>query len=58
MQEKISDFDLEFLHIVSGARMNTVNIRQVEVNLDLWQPQDYDFMREVDDEQKGILPRS
>ncbi|MEI8035450.1 MAG: DUF3800 domain-containing protein [Betaproteobacteria bacterium] len=57
-REKITDFDLEFLRIVSGARMNTVNIRQVEVNLDLWQPQDYDFMREVDDEQKGIPPRS
>lgn len=57
-REKITDFDLAFLRIVSDARMNTVNINQVKVNLDLWQPQDYDFMRQLDDAQKGIPPRS
>ena len=57
-REKITDFDLEFLRIVSDARMNTINIKQVEVNLNLWQSHDYDFMRSLDDEQKGIPPRS
>ncbi|WP_247424659.1 DUF3800 domain-containing protein [Ralstonia pseudosolanacearum] len=57
-REKITDFDLAFLRIVSGANLNTVNIRRVTINLDLWQPEDYDFMRSADDEQKGIPPRS
>jgi len=55
--KKVTDFDLEFLRIVSDANLNTVNIKQAHINLDTWQPQDYDFMREVDDEQKGIVPR-
>lgn len=56
-RERITDFDLEFLRIVSGANMNLINIKQVRMSLDTWQPQEYDFLREVDDEIKGVLPR-
>jgi hypothetical protein len=56
--EKITDFDVKFLHIVSRANLNSVNLPKVAINLNTWQPEEYDFMREVDDEQKGIPPRN
>ncbi|SAL19070.1 hypothetical protein AWB73_01128 [Caballeronia turbans] len=55
---KITDFDLAFLRIISDATLNVVNLRRATVNLDLWHPNEYDLMRAVDDEQKGITPRS
>ncbi|ODT82156.1 MAG: hypothetical protein ABS69_05360 [Nitrosomonadales bacterium SCN 54-20] len=56
--EKITDFDGEFLHIVSRANLNLVNLPKVAINLNKWQPEEYDFIREVVDEQKGIPPRN
>lgn len=54
---KLTDFDHEFLRILSAAPLNTVNIPQVTINLNTWRPEEYELIREVDDEQKGIAPR-
>lgn len=57
-KEKITQFDLAFLSIVSNAGFNTINIPQVKVDLKLWQPSDYDFLRGVDDDFKGLPGRT
>ena len=54
---KLNKFDIEFLKIISSARLNTINIPKINVNLNTWQSSDYDFLRGVDDESKGISSR-
>lgn len=55
--EKKTDFDIAFLKIISDAQFNTINIPALTVNLDLWLPSDYDFLRGASGERKGIKSR-
>jgi hypothetical protein len=56
-KEKITDFDYAFLEIVSNAKFNTINISSMNINMNTWQPQEYDFLRGVYDESIGNKPR-
>lgn len=55
--EKKNDFDIAFLQIISKAQLNTINIPDLTVDLDLWVPSDYDFLRGASDERKGMKSR-
>lgn len=57
-KDKRSKVDDEFMEIMTGLRLNILNLPDVSVDLRTWTSQDYEQIIDEDRIQKGLKPRA